>query len=90
MRAAVPMPMSSAIFADRFILGCASFGREIVFQVIVEFDALEAGVFGKLQAFAQRHPVRVRKRPEINRLLHLVALRRFTTAIGRCPLGSRD
>ena len=36
---------------------------------------------GKLQAFAQSHPVRVRKGPEVDRLLDVVAFRRTTAII---------
>ncbi len=50
----------------------AGFGREVVLQIVVQFDPIESRVFGKLQAFPQVHPVGIGEGPEVDRLLHVV------------------
>ena len=57
------MPISSAILRMRVELLGAGLGREIALQIVVQFDAVEAGVLGQLQALPQGHPVRIRERP---------------------------
>ena len=77
------MPIWSA--RRRMFLGtpCAGLRRKIVLQIVVELDAVEARVLGELQALAQVHPLRVRKRPLVDRLEHRVTLRRAAPRIGR-------
>ena len=67
--------------ADRGIVPGAVFRREIIFEVVVELDSIEAGILRQLQAFPQVHPVRVGKGPEVDGFLHLVALRRSPSRI---------
>ena len=51
-------------------------GREVVVEVVVQFDAVEAGVLRELQALFERHLLRIGERPEVDRLLESVLLPR--------------
>ena len=62
--------------ANSLELGGAGFGREVVVEVVVQLDAVEARVLRQLQALLEGHLLRVGKRPEVDRLLHVVALPR--------------
>src|SRR5262245_12121904 len=50
--------------------------REIGFEIVVQLDAVESGVFRELKALHERHLLGIRERPQIDRLLHVVPLPR--------------
>ena len=58
-RPLIAIPMSSAIFGI-FWKSWAGLGREVTLEIVVQLDAVEAGVLGQLQTLSQVHPVRVR------------------------------
>ena len=60
--------------ADGFEVFRSGLGREVVVEVVVELDAVEARVLRELEALAEIHAVRVGEGPEIDGLLHRVAL----------------
>ena len=62
-RPLMAMPISSAMLADRAELGRAGLRREVVVEVVVQLDAVEAGVLGELQALARATSGRGRGRP---------------------------
>src|SRR5262245_29491432 len=67
---------------DRVEILRSSFGREVVVQVVVQLDAVETSVLGELQTLAQRHPRGVGKRPQVDRLLHVIAPGRGAARVG--------
>ena len=71
--------------SDGFEFLGATFGGQVTFKVIVQFDAIKACVFSQLEAFAKAHAVGVGEGPKIDGLLHLIALwdaRRSSFSLG--------
>ena len=58
--------------ADVFDRRVARFRRQIALQRVIHFHAVKAGVLAKLQALLERHLLRIRQRPQVDRLLHVV------------------
>src|SRR5262249_39949131 len=50
-------------FANGTKLSRPRFGREVILQVVVQLDRIEAGIPGELQAIGQRHPAGVGEGP---------------------------
>ena len=69
-------------FADGFAFLRAGFRREIVVEIVVEFDAIEARVFGELHTLLQIHALGVGEGPEVDRLLHVEFARRSAALVG--------
>ena len=69
--------------ADRAELRRGCLRREVVVEVVVQLDPVEPGVLGELEALAERHPLRVGERPEVDRLLHAIRLGRTPKIAGR-------
>ena len=75
--------------ADGLKVFGVALGREVTFEIVVEFNAVEASIFGKLEAFLKVHAVRIGESPEVDRLLHVVAFGGGTSGI-RLPGRSRS
>jgi len=60
--------------AHRAEVGLAGLRRQLALEGIVELHAVKARVLAQLQAVPQRHLLRIRQRPEVDRLLHVVLL----------------
>src|SRR5687767_13680572 len=76
---AKPADLNSNIvrqLADVLKLFRSRLWREIALQVIIQLDALEACVLREPQTLFQGHPLRIRKGPQVDRLLHPVTFGR--------------
>src|SRR5262249_12848332 len=79
-----PQPRADAANGDADLVGRFANGEvlrgtgpwgEVGLQIVVQLNALEAGVPGQLDALAQGHALRVGEGPQVDRLLHVVAAR---------------
>jgi hypothetical protein len=76
--------------ADSLKIGGAGLRGQVRLEVVVQLDGVEARVLRQLQALHERHLLGIGKRPEVDRLLHVVPLQigdnlaRFPV-VGGCP-----
>ena len=61
-------------FSDGSELLGSALGGEVAFEIVVQFDAVEACVFGESEAFLEVHPIRVGEGPEVDGFFHFVPL----------------
>ena len=76
----IAMPIFSAVARIGRELLRAGLGRQVVFEVVVQLDAVEAGVLRELEALLQGHLLGIGERPEVDRLLEAIFL-----ALAGCP-----
>ncbi len=57
--------------------------RQIVLQVVVQFDSIKTSSLGKLQTLFQIHSLGIREGPLVNGLFHFVAFQRALPCVGK-------